>query len=228
MSPDQVWIVVPAYNEARVVRSVVAALEREGYRIVVVDDGSADSTYSEVRRTGAHACRHVVNLGQGAALQTGIRYALEQGAEYIVTFDADGQHTVSDIPKLLAPLVAGDYEVAIGSRFLREGRAVGIPRSKKLLLKLATLYTRIALGIKVTDTHNGLRAFTAEAAGKLNLAANGMAHATEILKQISTKRLRFVEVPVIVHYTAYSVAKGQRISNALNIFWDSFAELLAK
>jgi len=226
--PGDVWIVVAAFNEVEVIRSVVETLQGVDYRIVVVDDASTDGTGGQLRGTRAHVCHHAVNLGQGAALQTGIRYALMHGARYIVTFDADGQHRADDVPRLLEPLLDGQCDVVLGSRFTGDGRAVDIPAAKQLVLRLATIYTRFTVGIRVTDTHNGLRAFSCAAAEKLDITQNRMAHATEMLKLIRRHRLRFVEVPVVVYYTDYSLGKGQKIRNAFNIVWDCFTELFRR
>jgi len=223
--PSQLWVVIPAYNESEAIRSVVVDLLARDYSVVVVDDGSKEPLIDVLRGTSVHLLRHAINLGQGAALQTGIRYALEQGAEIIVTFDADGQHQSADIAPLIAPIVEGRAEVALGSRFAAGGRAINISRSKRAVLGLAIVFTRWSTGLAVTDTHNGLRALSRKAAERLHITQNGMAHASQILQRIATRRLSFVEVPVTVVYTEYSVRKGQRLSNAFNILWDSFAEL---
>ena len=219
------WVVIPAYNEGEAIGGVVADLLGRGYSVAVVDDGSKEPLLDALRGTHAHVLRHVINLGQGAALQTGIRYALEQGAELIVTFDADGQHQSADLKALLAPIVEGRADVALGSRFSKGGRAVNISRSKRAVLALAVVFTRWSTGLAVTDTHNGLRALSRKAAERLHITQNGMAHASQVLQQIKSQQLSFVEVPVTVVYTEYSVRKGQRLSNAFNILWDSFAEL---
>ena len=163
--------------------------------------------------------RHPVNLGQGAALQTGIDYALAHGADVIVTYDADGQHRASDIEGLLAALEQEYAEFALGSRI--RGRST-IPPAKRLVLQVATAFTRLTTGLRITDTHNGLRAMTRRGAAAIQLRQNRMAHASEILTQIAKSGLRYVEVPVTVEYTAYSMAKGQRIADAVMILLDLF------
>jgi len=220
----QLWIVIPAYNEGESIRGVVEDLLARGHAVVVVDDGSSVPLVEMLRGTAVHALRHTINLGQGAALQTGIVYALQQGAEVIVTFDADGQHQSSDIPALIAPILQGRADVALGSRFLAGGKAVHITRSKRTVLKLAVAFTRWTTGLAVTDTHNGLRALSRKAATSLRITQNGMAHASQILQEIAALKLKFTEVPVTVIYTEYSVRKGQRLTNAFNILWESFAE----
>jgi polyprenyl-phospho-N-acetylgalactosaminyl synthase len=224
-APTQLWIVIPAYNEGESIRGVVDDLLDQGHAVVVVDDGSSTPLVEMLRGTVVHVLRHALNLGQGAALQTGIAYALLQGAQVIVTFDADGQHLSSDIPALTLPILRGQVDVALGSRFLAGGKAVHITRSKLTVLKLAVAFTRWTTGLAVTDAHNGLRALSRKAAGSMRITQNGMAHASQILQEIAAQKLKYTEVPVTVVYTEYSVRKGQKLTNAFNILWESFAEI---
>ena len=211
---------VPAYNEASVIVGTLRPLLEAGFHIVLVDDGSTDETYAAACTLPVHVLRHPVNLGQGAALQTGITYALKCGAEAVVHFDADGQHDPGAVARLLAPVISGQAEVALGSRFLQGGGDGEIPRLKRWILRFACGVTRAATGMRITDTHNGLRAFTAPAARRLHIRENRMAHASEILGAIRKLDLRYVEVPVRIRYTDYSRRKGQSIFNALNILID--------
>jgi glycosyltransferase involved in cell wall biosynthesis len=214
-SPD-LWVVIAAYNEEPRLGATLAGLLARGYtNVVVVDDGSRDRTSEVARAAGVWVLRHLINLGQGAALQTGISFALLRGAGLIVTFDADGQHDPDEIPALLAPVRSGTADVALGSRFL--GAAVNIPLSRKIVLKGGVLFTRLFSGIRVTDTHNGFRALSRSAAQQIHLRQNRMAHASEILDQIQERRLRYVEVPVTIRYSAETMAKGQSSWNALKI-----------
>jgi glycosyltransferase involved in cell wall biosynthesis len=216
-----VWVVVPAYNEGGAISETLASVASMRYRVVVVDDGSTDDTAQRAHQAGAVVLRHFCNLGQGAALQTGISYALRQpGTAYVVTFDADGQHDAADIPRLLAPIVCGECDVALASRFAPGGVVQDIPAEKKFLLRLAIALARATTGLALTDTHNGLRAFTADAARQLSISQNRMAHASEILSQIASRKLRYREVPATVRYTEYSRSKGQPLSNGLNILWE--------
>jgi polyprenyl-phospho-N-acetylgalactosaminyl synthase len=218
LTPDQmdsVWIVVPAYNEEGTIREVLLSLLGSYRNVIVVDDCSIDSTGALARAAGARLVRHPVNLGQGAALQTGITLALQIGAGYVVTFDADGQHHPEDIAGLLAALARSGADFALGSRFL--GTTTRLDLARRLLLKAAALFSRITTGLNITDAHNGLRAFTRRGASELHIRQNRMAHASEILHQIAKSRLNWVEVPVTIDYTLYSKAKGQRLSNAVNI-----------
>lgn len=209
------YIIVPVFNEAQVITQVVKELCAQYQHIIVVDDGSTDYTYRMASAQKVTVLRHCVNRGQGAALQTGITYALSQGARYIVTFDGDGQHCVYDIAALLLPLENGICDSVLGSRFL--GTATNIPRAKKWCLMCAVLFTRLMTGMQVTDTHNGLRAFTRRAAEKLTLSLDRMAHASECLDQVKAMGYEYCEVPVHVRYTDYSIKKGQSVAQALAI-----------
>jgi glycosyltransferase involved in cell wall biosynthesis len=223
--PDPcVWVVIAAYNEARVIGRVIADVQRHSYHVVAVDDGSADTTAEVARRAGAQVVQHPVNLGQGAALQTGVEYALERGADAVVTFDADGQHRSQDIASLLAALDQKGVDFALGSRFL--GASIALPPSRRLLLKAATWFTRVTTGLALTDTHNGLRAMTRRGASRIALRQNRMAHASELLEQIAQSGLGYVEVPVTIEYSAYSLAKGQKFSDSISILVDLSAQRL--
>ena len=222
----QIWVVIAAYNEASVIGRVVADVKGARYHVIVVDDGSGDGTGAAAFAAGGVVVRHPVNLGQGAALQTGITFALAEGADVIVTFDADGQHRARDIAVLVDALSTHNAHFALGSRFL--GRTLRQPLSRRILLKAATSFTRLTTGLSVTDTHNGLRAMTRAGASRINLHQNRMAHASEILHQIAENGLRYVEAPVTIEYSTYSLEKGQRLGDALMILVDLFARRLQR
>jgi glycosyltransferase involved in cell wall biosynthesis len=213
---SSVSVIIPAFNEGRSIATVVRDISALGARVIVVDDGSTDQTSSIAAAAGAVVLRHCLNRGQGASLQTGIRYALRCGAEFLVTFDADGQHSVEDIERLLVPLVRDQADVALGSRFL--GHAYDIPMRRRMTLWAAVLFTRLASGMKVTDAHNGIRALTADVGRNIHLQQDRMAHASELMDEIS--RFRVAELPVKVSYSEYSMSKGQRDTAALRILLD--------
>jgi len=212
---DPVFVVIAAYNEASCIAEVAREVRATGATVVVVDDGSTDGTYAAARRTATWVLRHVVNRGQGAALQTGIEFALSRGAACVVTFDADGQHDPADIDAMLAPIRSGEVDITLGSRFL--GSAEDLPRGRRLVLKGAVLFTRIFNRVRLTDAHNGLRAFSRRAAERVHIRADRMAHASEIIDIVRRSRLPFREVPVRIRYTEYSKAKGQSHFAALRI-----------
>jgi len=213
------FVVIAAYNEARAIRAVVGEVVAAGWAVVVVDDGSRDDTAAAARMPGATVLRHAINLGQGAALQTGIEFALRRGAKHIVTFDADGQHSVEDIPELLAALAT--HDIALGSRFLGKD-SVGAGWRRRAMLRTATSISNRLSGMKLTDAHCGLRAFRASAAPHLRITQDRMAHASELLRKIQTSGLRVTEVPVTVKYTEYSMQKGQSGFQAVRILFDYF------
>jgi glycosyltransferase involved in cell wall biosynthesis len=213
-----VWVVVPAFNEASVVGRTVRDLRTAFPRVIVVDDGSADGTGREAQAAGAVVVRHPINLGQGAALQTGVECALVRGARLVATFDADGQHHVADLQCMVDIVRTRPEDVALGSRFL--GRAENMPPGRRLALRAAVVLTWLTTGVKLTDAHNGLRVFTAQTARRLNLVQDQMAHASEVVATIGRLGLRWTEVPVTISYTPYSLDKGQRLSNSVRIIAD--------
>jgi polyprenyl-phospho-N-acetylgalactosaminyl synthase len=219
---QQVWVVIPAYRETQVLGPVVTRLRTLGWRVMVVDDGSDDGTAEDAASAGAWVIRHPINLGQGAALRTGFAFALaDQSMRYVVTFDADGQHDPEAVGRLLEPLATGAVAVTLGSRFLPgTDRPGNIPATRKVLLRLATRLARWTTGLKLTDTHNGMRAFRRDALERLVLGQDRMAHASEILAEIARLRLSYQEVPVQVSYTPYSLSKGQRFLDAVSVLWD--------
>ena len=210
------WIVVAAYNEGRRIGETLRSLRECGHaNIVVVDDGSRDDTGERALVGGAWVLRHAVNLGAGAATQTGIRFALKHGAGVVVTFDADGQHLAEEVDRVAQPIRAGEADVTLGSRFL--GRSEGMPFTRWLLLKAGILATWAMSGLWLTDTHNGFRGLSRKAAEKVRLRLNRFAHASELYDEIRAHELRYVEVPVTIRYTADTLAKGQSGWNALRI-----------
>jgi glycosyltransferase involved in cell wall biosynthesis len=215
---ETLWIVMPAYNEATAIAATLRGLSNLAYRIVVVDDGSTDQTARRARACGATVVEHPINLGQGAALATGIRYALSRGATHICTFDADGQHAPETIEAMRIALRTSGAQVALGSRFL--GATIGMPRSRRMLLKAAVAFTRVHARLPVSDTHNGLRLFTRAAAERIAIRQPRMAHGSEILSEIARAKLPFVEVPTTIRYTNYSRMKGQHFFDSIKIVLD--------
>lgn len=210
---------MPLYNEAGVIAEVISGLREHFPHIVCVDDGSSDGSARIALEAGAHLVQHPVNLGQGAALQTGIEYALmHPECEYIVTFDADGQHRVEDALAMLAASRERDAAVVFGSRFLDDRTRPGW--MKKVILKTAVWVTNMTTGMRLTDAHNGLRVIRRDAAEKIELKQDRMAHATEIVLEIGRTGLPWIEHPVELLYTDYSKAKGQSVLNSVNILVD--------
>lgn len=216
MNKSEVYITIPMYNDEKMILNVIKSLKEEGYNnIVIVDDGSKDNGYNVVKEnTDVIVTKHIINRGQGATLQTGMEIAIEKGAKYIVHFDSDGQHDVKDIDHMIDTLIEGKYDIVLGSRFLQKN---DVPLKKMIVLKLGIFFTYLLSQIWLTDVHNGLRVMTSETAKKLNLQHDRMEHASEILDKVKVLNLKYTEVPVTIHYTDYSQAKGQSISNSINI-----------
>jgi len=217
-----VWIIVPAFNEAQVIGDVVADLRSVFANVVCVDDGSRDDTGDVALRSGAHVVRHPVNLGQGAAIQTGVEYARRRsGAAVFATFDADGQHRVNDVARMAQRLAQGDADIVIGTRFAGDITS-NTPPLKRVILRAAAWLSPSSRRLGLTDAHNGLRVFNRTVADHLNLTMNGMSHASEFIKLIDENRWRAVEEPVEILYTDYSMSKGQPLLNGVNIVFDGF------
>jgi polyprenyl-phospho-N-acetylgalactosaminyl synthase len=220
MNYDDVWVVVPLYNEGAVIGDVVRGVRRTFEHVVCVDDGSTDGSAAAAEAAGAVVVRHPVNLGQGAALQTGFEYALSVPAmRWVVTFDADGQHQVDDVVVMLEMARADDLDVVFGSRFLDDRTEAGF--LKGLVLKAAVGYTNLTTKTRLTDAHNGLRVMSRETVAKVEITQNRMAHASELVHQIGhLDGIRYAESPVHILYTDYSRSKGQSLWNAVNILAD--------
>lgn len=213
------FVVIPLYNEATVIEEVIRDLQDHFSHIICVDDGSSDHGGDLAEAAGAIVIRHPMNLGQGAALQTGIVYARRHSElEYLITFDGDGQHKVSDVVEMLDLARRKDLAIVFGSRFLDKRTKPGF--RKKVVLKVAVLITRFVTGLRLTDAHNGLRVIRRDALEHVNLIQDRMSHATEIVHQLAKTKLRWREYPVEVLYTEYSKRKGQSLLNSINILFD--------
>jgi glycosyltransferase involved in cell wall biosynthesis len=215
---SNVAVVVPAFNEASRISSTIAELKNYFSEIIVVDDGSSDATFDVAVSAGVYPVRHPMNLGQGAALQTGIKVALlDPTIEAILTFDADGQHSIESALNLIEEIRTSGCGIILGSRYCPGAERINMPLKKKIILRLAILFTRFDSGLKVTDTHNGLRVMSREFANSLRIKQHGMAHASEILNHVSNSGVKWKEVPVRIYYTEYSNKKGQSVWNSVNI-----------
>jgi glycosyltransferase involved in cell wall biosynthesis len=217
---DDVWVVIPVYNETKVIADVVDDVLATFPHVVCVDDGSSDGSSEQISTTKAHLVKHPINMGQGAALQTGLKYALAQpDGRYFVTFDADGQHQIADVMSMLAVARSGGADVVLGSRFLQQERQ-GVPWLKRLVLRTVAALSPTARRLNLTDAHNGLRVMTRPVVERLRITMNGMAHASEIVGYFARASWRVEEVPVTILYTDYSRAKGQSLYNGVNILFD--------
>lgn len=209
--------IVPAYNEEKRIGQVVRDLAVYVDEVVVVDDKSEDSTIIEAKNNGATVLRHKINLGQGAALETGHEYARRVGADYVIHFDGDGQFSAEDIKPALAKLQIDNVDIILGSRFLGNNKNKTIPWTKRYILSpVSRFIDRLFSGLKLTDAHNGFRILNKNALEKIKITQNGMAHASEIPNLIKKHNLKYSEIPITVYYHEY----GQGLSGGFKIVRD--------
>jgi len=221
---ENVYIIIPAWNEAKRIGQVLNDLSAYNYRVVVVDDGSTDQTFTIASQyPKVTVLHHLTNRGQGAALATGTAYALSQQAEIVVHFDADGQMLSSEIKRLIEPLIKdSSLDLVLGSKFLQDNI---IPWFKRyFLLQPALLLQRLSTGLPLTDVHNGFRALRANTARVIKINQEGMAHASEIVSQIKRLGLHYQEVPVTVVYHEF----GQGMSGGFKIIRDLIIRKIVK
>lgn len=210
----KIFIAIPCYNESKHLLDVIKSVREYG-EVVVIDDSSTDNSYLIAKNQGVKVIKHLVNRGQGAALETGDQYALRYGADIVVHFDSDGQHQASEIPNLIHPIVEGRADVVLGSRFKKKNNKT--PFLKKwLILKPAILFQNYFYGVKLTDAHNGFRALSRKALEKIRITQDRMAHPSDIIEQIITNGLRYLEVPVTIKYHEF----GQGFMGGLKILRD--------
>ena len=224
MQNQDTWLIIPCFNEGTVIGDVIRHARETFPNIVAVNDGSSDNSAEEIHKADAHLVNHPVNLGQGAAIQTGVEYARAQpGARYFVTFDADGQHQVKDVVAMLERLRNEPVDIIVGTRFGRPRSADDqVPWIKRLVLKTVVLLSPRTRKLGLSDAHNGLRVFNMKVADELNIRMNGMSHASEFVAQMDERGWRVSEQPVDILYTDYSMSKGQSLINGVNILADGF------
>lgn len=213
-----VYVVIPAYNEETTVSPVIEEVAKRGYHVVLVNDGSSDNTLENAKKSQKKypnkiiIVSHIINRGLGAALNTGIEDALRHKAEYILTFDADGQHEVNDIKKVCKPLKDKEADAVIGARPFED-----MPLSKNFANTMMNLLTRIFYRVNVKDSQSGLRAFTAEAASKINVVSQGYAVSSEFIKEIKSNKLKLAEVTITTIYTDETAQKGTNMFVGIKI-----------
>jgi glycosyltransferase involved in cell wall biosynthesis len=223
-----IFIIIPAYNEEKSIVSVLCDIQAAdaSYHIIAVDDCSTDSTAVYAKQAGATVLQHIVNRGQGAALKTGTEYAIREGADIVVHFDADGQFVASEIAAIIAPLLKDEADIVFGSRFLSalDGKKSGVPFLKRVvLLPLARLF-HLFFGVRLSDPQAGFRAFRADVFEKISWQQDRMAHCSEIIFNAFQNKLRIQEVPITVIYREF----GQRFSGGLKIIKDIFVHSFIK
>jgi len=220
-------ILVPAFNEATVIYSVLNSIPKkinhlENVEIIVVDDGSHDNTKKEAKRAGIQVISHILNRGLGAAIKTGIQYAREKKYDILVTFDGDGQHDPLDIQKIVQPILMQKADVVIGSRFITKE---GVPFDRLIINSLANVATYLLFGTKSTDSQSGLRALSKKAIALIDFKADRMEFSSEILLEAKKHNLIVKEIPIKAIYTEYSRAKGQKNTNAFPVMFKFLVKL---
>ena len=216
-----IFVIIPCYNEARVIRKTVEEVLEKGYTVVIVDDCSRDGSKKQLLGLQIYYLRHRVNLGQGAALQTGIDFARKKGAAYFVTFDADGQHDSDDIPGMVEFLEKEKADIVFGSRFL-PGSKTNVSRTRGFALNMGRYINYFVSGIMLSDSFNGLRLFPRQTADKIRITENRMAHPVEFLMLTAAKKLKYAEYPVSIHYSEYSKGKGLKNRDGIKILFEMF------
>ena len=225
-SKDDIYIVVPAYNEEKTVSQIIEGIAEEGYNVVLVNDGSKDNTLNLVIESKRKypdkifVISHMINRGLGAALKTGMTVALNKGAEYILTFDADGQHEIGDIAKVVKPLQDGEADACIGARPLKD-----MPLSKSFANGVMNFLTLIFYGCNVQDSQSGLRGFTADTARQIDVVSSGYGVSSEFIKEISDKNFRLSEVTITTIYTPETQSKGTDAIVGLKILFKMIVDL---
>ena len=210
---------MPCYNEASVVRKTVAEVLQKGYTVIVVDDCSKDNSRKQLKGLPIYYLRHRVNLGQGAALQTGIDFAKKKGAKYFVTFDADGQHDCNDIKGMVEFLEQKKADIIFGSRFL-PGAKTNVSFSRSFALNFGRYINYFVSGIMLSDSFNGFRLMSRKAAEKVRIKENRMTHPVDILTTTASEKLKYAEYPVNIHYSDYSKAKGLKNRDGIKILFE--------
>jgi glycosyltransferase involved in cell wall biosynthesis len=217
----EIFVIIPCYNEAAVIRNTVIDVLRHGYKVVIIDDSSKDNSKNELTGLPVYYLRHRVNMGQGAALQTGIDFAKKKGATYFVTFDADGQHDCNDIPGMIEFLEKEKADIVFGSRFL-PGSKTNVSRSRSFALNMGRYINYFVSGILLSDSFNGLRLLSRQAVDKIKITENRMAHPVEILMLTAASKIKYAEYPVTIHYSDYSKAKGLKNKDGVKILVEIF------
>lgn len=224
---SDVAIIIPVYNEADMVGTVIQDVLKYFKNIICVNDGSKDDSVRVIVEAGGTLVDHPINLGAGAATQTGVDYALQNpNTQYFITIDADGQHDIKDAVKMLDHLKKHNLDIVFGSRF--KGSVENIAPIKRAFLKLAAVFSSRASGINLTDPHIGLRVFNRNFAENLKLTLPDFTHASEVINRVGEGAFKYDEIAASVVYSDYSKAKGQPMLNAINIAIDLFFHRISK
>jgi len=219
MKFDNIYILVPVFNENKVIRNTLNELLKVFSNIIIVNDGSTDNTIDKIDDLNISILNHEINLGVGAAVQTGFDYVEKIHDSYaVITFDADGQHSVEDAVTMAKEIQICNEEIIFGSRFIKHQK--NVPLVKRNVLKIIAFITKIATGIDLTDAHNGLKAYKVSAIRKLKLQFSGYSYESELITEVAKKNISYKELSTNIKYTEYSIKKGQKLTNGLLIIED--------
>ncbi|ACX72098.1 glycosyl transferase family 2 [Methanocaldococcus vulcanius M7] len=222
LNKEDIFIVIPAFNEEKMIGETLKNLKREGYKnIIVVDDGSSDRTYEIAKKENVIVCRHILNRGLGGALGTGIKCALIYNPKVIVTFDADGQHHPRDVEKVAKPIIEQNFDFVIGSRMMDKKELKNMPLVKRVGNFGLNLITYLMGGYFVTDSQSGLRAFSYESAKKVinALKSDRYEVSSEFIIIAKKHQLKLKEVPIKTIYTEYSMSRGTNVITGFKILF---------
>ncbi len=210
---SKVFIVIPAFNEAKTIGKLLKKLKIAGYKnIVVVDDCSQDNTGKIAQKNGAVVLKHIINRGVGGAWRTGFAYVLKQNAEIIITMDADLQHRVNEIPKIFGPILNKKADIVIGKRKFGSKK---MPLNRQIANKIGNLSTFLLFGFSVSDSQSGFRGLSRKSLEKMELHSNKMEICSEMVSEVEKNNLKLVEVPISTVYTKYSLSKGQSFKQGI-------------
>ena len=224
---DNIYVLIPVFNEEKVIKEIILELKKSFKYIITVNDGSFDDSKKILENLNVILLNHPINLGQGAAIKTGLDYINRYtDADALITFDADGQHSIDDAINFAEEISKTEKDIIFGSRFIEDDS--NVPIFKKIILKTATLLTNILLSVKLTDTHNGLKAIKTKVLDKIEISIDSYAFETELILEVAKKKIKYMELPTSIQYSEYSKQKGQSILNSIRIFEDIILRLIRK
>ena len=219
MKFKDIYVIVPAFNEQNVIKDIINNLLKDFSNVIVINDGSNDKTLETINDLDIKILNHEINLGVGAAVQTGFDYVSNiPDAKAVITFDADGQHLVDDAVAMAKEIMICDEGIIFGTRFPKHSK--NIPMVKRIVLKLIAKITDLVTGVSLSDAHNGLKAYKVSIIKELELQFSSYSYESELITQVAKKKIDYKEMPTDIKYTSYSIKKGQKLLNGLLIIED--------
>lgn len=219
MKFKDIYVIVPAFNEQNVIKDIINNLLKNFSNVIVINDGSNDKTLEIINDLDIKILSHEINLGVGAAVQTGFDYVSDiPDAKAVITFDADGQHLVDDAVAMAKEILICDEGIIFGTRFPKHSK--NIPKVKRIVLKLIAKITDLVTGVTLSDAHNGLKAYKVSTIKELELQFSSYSYESELITQVAKKKIEYKEMSTDIKYTSYSIKKGQKLLNGLLIIED--------